>query len=509
MQDFLRFLSNDKYVFEFCQLEKERPVQEYIELGDQQDWPFYGVDRVLMFSGGLDSLAGAAETAAQGKKLVLVSHRPVSTIYKRQRDLFQKLREIYRVPMIHVPVWINKSARYGKEHTQRTRSFLYSAVGTVVAESMKASGVRFFENGVVSLNLPVADEVLRARASRTTHPVVLEQFSRFYSLITERPFVVDNPYLFNTKTDVVSGVEKHGGAKLIGLTCSCSHSYFQSQSQWHCGTCGQCIDPRIAVLASGLEHHDPAGDYVVDVFTGPRKEGQEKNIAIDYVRHGFELNRMGEAEITERFNLEIMRAVRFTPRRSEAAQQLVEMHKRHGQVVYKVLTDQIQEHASQLLDGKLDPGSMLALVAGQVHLEPVWKRYAETIMDVLDAGIPPACQTHKPTNEPHLQEICDGILKGHEPRLVREFPFLRWSSSLTKPDLSFGLRDLWIEIKYVRKKQDLRPITESLAADITKYNDNVKFVLFVVYDPYHLVVDDGEFSEPIRSRQNMVLHFIR
>ena len=49
--------------------------------------------------------------------------------------------------MIHVPVWINKDENLGKEPSQRTRSFLYATLGTVVAASVKAAGVRFFENG--------------------------------------------------------------------------------------------------------------------------------------------------------------------------------------------------------------------------------------------------------------------------------------------------------------------------------------------------------------------------
>lgn len=181
--EILESLSDDKYTFHFRQFAKEPGKQGYLEFAEGDDWPFQGVDRVLMFSGGLDSLAGAVETAAKSGNLVLVSHRPVATQSKRQIQLFEALKESLRktpsVQMIHVPVWINKEKALGREHTQRTRSFLYSTLGTIVAESVKAGGVRFFENGVVSLNLPLADEALRARASRTTHPLVLDLFTKF------------------------------------------------------------------------------------------------------------------------------------------------------------------------------------------------------------------------------------------------------------------------------------------------------------------------------------------
>lgn len=184
--ELLTFLSDDRYSFRFVPLTRDRHRQEYLKLGNFEDWLFYAPERVLMFSGGLDSLAGAVETARSGRKAVLVSHRPVSTMSARQKKLFRELRKSFPDRFIHVPVWINKRQALGKEPTQRTRSFLFAALGTVVAHSIKAGGVRFFENGVVSLNLPVADEVLRSRASRTTHPKTLHLLQSLCSIQSVR-----------------------------------------------------------------------------------------------------------------------------------------------------------------------------------------------------------------------------------------------------------------------------------------------------------------------------------
>lgn len=139
----LQLLSDDIFSFEFHAVESDIPKQQYLEFADDEDWPFYDVERVIMFSGGLDSLAGAVESAAKGQNLVLVSHRPVSTLSSRQRELFAALRSTFNVPMIHVPVWINKQESKRKEPSQRTRSFLYGSLGAIVAESVRAAGVRF------------------------------------------------------------------------------------------------------------------------------------------------------------------------------------------------------------------------------------------------------------------------------------------------------------------------------------------------------------------------------
>jgi 7-cyano-7-deazaguanine synthase in queuosine biosynthesis len=507
----LNFLSDDKYSFEFQKLTNKTTEQLYLELNGPKNWVSQNVNRVLMFSGGLDSLAGAVETASSGENLVLVSHRSVATMDKRVKQLVERLRLLYpEIQIIHIPIWVNKDSKtLGHEHTQRTRSFLFSALGTAVAECIDSDDVRFFENGIVSLNLPVADEAIRARASRTTHPLALHLFTELYSLITGRDFKIDNPFFFKTKTDVVSIIAQNNASELISSTCSCAHQIYKSKTQWHCGTCSQCIDRRIAIFAANQEQYDLETDYVSDVFIGKRKDGYEKNMAVNYARHAFELERMNEQEIASRFNKDISRTIRNFPKRSEAAQQIIEMHKKHGKSVSDVLQRQIKNNSISLFHGLLEKSSMIAMIAGQQHLSSSWESYIQKITEVLKNGIPTACKTHKPKDEPHLQEICDGILQGHDLTLVREFPFMRWSSSLTKPDWSAEDLQLWIELKYVRKKEDIRPITKDIAEDITKYGDNNRRVLYIVYDPQHLIVNESQFTNDIIKREYMKVEFIR
>ena len=362
----LGFLSNDKYSFTFLPLERDRADQQpYFQFGDLEEWPFNRPERVIMFSGGLDSLAGAVEAAASGDRVMLVSHRPVTTLDSRQKRLFAELQRQFPNQLAHIPVWINKAERLGREPTQRTRSFLYSALGTLVAQSVQAGGVRFYENGVVSLNLPIAEEVLRVRASRTTHPVTLHLLSSLSAAVTERDFIVDNPYLLKTKTEVVQSIATHQAAHLIGHTCSCSHSMFKTKNQRHCGRCSQCTDRRFATTAAGLLAYDSEKDYVSDVFIGPRKSPLERAIATDYTRHGIELHLRSETELAGIFNAELSRAVRYEAKRSEAAQEIIAMHKRHGDVVVRVLEQKVRDNAANLIRGPLDDTSLFALTIGQ------------------------------------------------------------------------------------------------------------------------------------------------
>ena len=232
-------------------------------------------------------------------------------------------------------------------------------------------------------------------------------------------------------------------------------------------------------------------------------------MAVNFARHGMELGRMSDEEMAACFNRDLSRATRPFSRQGEAARKFIDMHRRHGQTVTQVLLGQLNEHGSKLLEGTLDESSMLAMVAGQRHLVSTWRSYAERIAALLTNGLPVACKSVKPKNEPHLQEICDGILR---PTTTNSYPSSRSCGGARPRPSQTGRRRkfcLWVELKYVREKLDIRPITEAIASDITKYGDNERRVLYVVYDPRHLVTDERAFAAPIERRPTMLVRFIR
>jgi hypothetical protein len=169
---------------------------------------------VVPFPGGLDSLGGAVQEILQGqRKVALVSHRPVSKLYSCQKALVAALGDRLTDPRLrplHVAVEVNKGKSLGRDFTQRSRSFLFAAVAVVVARLFGLRRVRFYENGVTSLNLPISPQVLGGRATRTTHPRVLDGFGRLFSLLMGCEFVVENPFLWKTKAEVLAGIKAAG-----------------------------------------------------------------------------------------------------------------------------------------------------------------------------------------------------------------------------------------------------------------------------------------------------------
>ena len=146
---------------------------------------------------------------------MLVNHRSTDKFCRRHEALTRAvLEKVKPVPMSQIRVLINKAAKLGTEYTQRARSFLYASMGATVARMMELDELTFFENGVVSLNLPVCAQVVGGRSTRTTHPRVMRGLERLLTLVADgKPFRVRTPFLWDTKADVVKRIrEARGGA---------------------------------------------------------------------------------------------------------------------------------------------------------------------------------------------------------------------------------------------------------------------------------------------------------
>lgn len=364
LEETLGFLSEDEFHFDFEKLKKPPPVQQYLEFGDSRSHHF-AADEVLLFSGGLDSLAGAVEEmVGNGRRVALVSHRSAPKMNPRLRDLVSDLRGHCKDSgrLLHVPVWVRKSQRLSRDYsTQRTRSFLYASLAAVVARMLGLSKLCFFENGVTSLNLPITEQVIGARATRTTHPQAIENFGRFFSALLGEQFSVDNLFIWKTKSDVVRTIADHGCADLIRHSISCSRVFDVTKLKTHCGKCSQCIERRFAVLAEGLAKHDPWEMYDVDLLTGERKDGEPRTMLESYLKTATEAEQMTDIQFFTKYG-EIARVLRHLPGTTdENASKIIDLYRRHADSVLGAIDKGIQEHASELRAGTLPESCTLVL----------------------------------------------------------------------------------------------------------------------------------------------------
>jgi 7-cyano-7-deazaguanine synthase in queuosine biosynthesis len=366
LQRVLAFMSDDNARFEFVRETAEPPATEYLDFGS-------GSDQVALFSGGLDSLAGVADRLAHGKgRLLLVSHQSSTKIANRQQELARDLARRFPNRVIHIPVRVHTQVAPATETTQRTRSFLFAALGAAVARVGGTNQLSLFENGVVSINLPIAGQVVGTSASRTTHPRVLRDLSDFLSVLCQRAFNVVNPYLWKTKAEVIEVLRDAGHADLAKYTMSCSRVHQMTRLRTHCGCCSQCLDRRFAALGADLGDDDPSEMYAFDLLVEVPENPLDLTMAEAFVRHALELDGLSEFGFISKFGGEVARVASCVSHMSadQVAQAMLELHHRHAKTVRAVLEAGYRQHAAALAARTLPPRCLLRLVAGPGGVAP-------------------------------------------------------------------------------------------------------------------------------------------
>ena len=370
--DTLGFLSDDDYEFNFKKLRRQQPATGYLDFGQDTEAGFQA-EEVAMFSGGLDSLGGAVHEVVEGKRSVaLVSHRSSAKIDSKQQHLVRELAARSSRKTLHVPVWVNKEKALGREYTQRSRSFLFAALGAVVARLFDLWRLRFYENGVVSINLPISAQVVGGRATRTTHPKVLNGFSEIFSALFEKPFSVENPFRWKTKAEVVEVIRAGGCGDLVGHSVSCTHVWDMTTLHTHCGTCSQCIDRRFATLAAGCtDKEDPPEMYAVDLLRGERSPGHSRTMLESYVSTAKRVRTMTDSAFFGAFG-EAHRVIRHVRGMSAdgAAAEMLNLYLRHAAAVFKVITDAIATYASEITSGSVPSSCLLILALPEEYKRP-------------------------------------------------------------------------------------------------------------------------------------------
>lgn len=360
----LNDLSGDNFDFAFCDLSEPRSTPEYFEYGSDS---MTGVEEVVLFSGGLDSFGGAVqEILCRNRKVALVSHRANPKIDARQKrlvgEITAKMPDRKNAP-VHVPVLVNKEKGLNKEYTQRTRSFLFTAIASVVARLFGLKRIRFYENGVTSLNLPISPQVVSTRATRSTHPKPLAGMCSLLNRVFPNGFGIENPFSWKTKTDVLQDVKQAGFSKLCPETVSCAHTWEMTTAQPHCGKCSQCVDRRFAALAAGYgADEDPADHYRFKLFDDNLDEPLDRALVESYIEI---INRVQKCDNALQFCVEfpeVSRVLNYvTASADDTARAIYELYKRHAQQVGEALDAQGRAAIPRLRRGEISPNNILSI----------------------------------------------------------------------------------------------------------------------------------------------------
>lgn len=373
--DALGFLSEDWWKFEFVENYEPIPLQQYLGLKLQEDYSEGGTS-IVLFSGGLDSLAGAVhELRTTNRHVVLVSHRNLSTIGERQKMLAARLAEGFPQRVTHA--WVDNSLTVKLppgEETQRSRTFFFTAMAAVAAHIETSDRIRFYENGVMSVNLPFATQLVGARSSRSTHPRSLQLLKRLVDLVSMHQIDIDNPFIWKTKVDVVRELASTDQARLIEGTISCSRSQFAIKwFQPHCGTCVQCLQRQISTLAAGAEAFDEAEGYDTDFLEGPREDGDARVMAVETIKLALDCFSVSDRDFLGRFSEPLAWLLRAYPsgEGDDVAKRVIELYRRHGEAVRSIFVKAIGDQAARVVDQALPQSSLLSLVLKERLVVPV------------------------------------------------------------------------------------------------------------------------------------------
>lgn len=262
----LNFLTGDLWTI--------KARKSFLNLGFAGKWEqSWQPDAVALFSGGLDSLVGAIDQLADGRRLLLVSHHDYGQLASTQQGLAEALIGHYgpeRVQHLNLRVQFPEAP----ELTLRSRSLLFLALGLTAAAAFgPETPLLLPENGWVSLNPPLTLNRLGAYTTRTTHPYLLEQLTRLWrDAGLKHPLT--NSYRHLTKGDLLAqGRNPELLAKLARLSSSCARpvaSRWRGRAGGECGYCYPCLLRRAALHRLGWDRGE---DYLLDVLDGTETLG--------------------------------------------------------------------------------------------------------------------------------------------------------------------------------------------------------------------------------------------
>ena len=207
-------------------------------------------DCACLLSGGVDSLVGAIDAVASGRRPVLVSQISQGDA-KRQSHFSRMLGG----SLSHLQLNHAVSPPGKAERSQRARSIVFIAYGVLAASVLpqyrRGDIIELLvpENGFISLNIPLTPLRLGSLSTRTTHPLFIQQMQDILNALDFRVRLT-NPYQLKTKGEMLAECEDQCLLReLVFNSTSCGR--FMRFNYGHCGRCVPCLIRRAAFLRWG------------------------------------------------------------------------------------------------------------------------------------------------------------------------------------------------------------------------------------------------------------------
>ncbi len=203
-------------------------------------------DCVVLVSGGLDSLVGAIDLSAAGRRPFAIS-QTVRGDAENQRNFAQMLGSGLR----HLQLNHNTEVPNPESPpSQRARSLIFLAYGVLAATTLKryhaGRDVTLYvcENGFISINPPLTGGRLGSLSTRTTHPEFLGLVQTLLAAAGLR-VRIENPYQLKTKGEMLRECKDQKILRAHAAE-STSCGRYKQFGYTHCGRCVPCLVRRAA-----------------------------------------------------------------------------------------------------------------------------------------------------------------------------------------------------------------------------------------------------------------------
>ncbi|MHB1467671.1 MAG: Qat anti-phage system QueC-like protein QatC [Solirubrobacteraceae bacterium] len=267
----LSFLSGDRWTLKIEEHPLEPPARTDSLLPP-------AADAVSLFSGGLDSLAGAIDQLVRGDRVVFVGHYDAGITPKRQRELFSELRTSFGSSAVGLRRLMLRPRPQGprlhhrlptgeRERSTRARSLLFIAAGLAVADALDPRCPLVVpENGFIGINVPLTAARQGSLSTRTTHPHFVALVREILAAL-ELDHELRNPYRLCTKGEILAANADPALLHRLALrSLSCSHpeaTRHRTRKEGNCGYCWPCLIRRASMHHAGWDAHE---QYIYDAL---------------------------------------------------------------------------------------------------------------------------------------------------------------------------------------------------------------------------------------------------
>ena len=257
LHDLLRWLTDDEWEITFVAGGPLHPRHSETQ-PTLFDEPLAAPAAVGLLSGGLDSLLGAAADLETSEgELLLVSTATHPKLGTRQHQLAAALGGLGRrqVRWLGVPMNLTAAGKAlvsgPEEPSQRTRAFVFLAIGAAAALSADCDELRAYENGPGALNLALTPSQRGAMNTRAMRPETLTLMARLVSAVTGQRFTISNPNRWKTKAEMCRDAPADLDAAIVACRSCDTALIARRPKDAPCGRCTSCVLRRQALRVAG------------------------------------------------------------------------------------------------------------------------------------------------------------------------------------------------------------------------------------------------------------------